>query len=109
MFPEGSDGSEVTASPETIRHQKVEFVKTIADILKIGKNVCIYRNFDRLNYPDPRPDVTTWGWYKSVFRQIGSAVVRTGRRSRRQVWPLTQFFSVSFFLPAAKRHGHAEP
>ena len=85
MFPEDSDRSEVTASPETIRHQKLEFVRTIADILKIGKNVCIYRNFYRLNHPDPRPDVTTWGWYKSVFRQIGSAIVRTGRRSRRQV------------------------
>jgi len=67
----------------------VEFVRTITDILKIGKNVCIYRNFDRLNHPDPRPDVTTWGWYKSVFRQIGSAIVRTGRRSRRQSASLT--------------------
>ena len=36
----------------------------------------LYRNFEGLNHPDPRPDVTTWGWYRSVFRQIGRAICK---------------------------------
>ena len=65
--------SEMEASGDTL-----EFVGAIDDILKIGKNVCIYRNFEGLEHPNPRPNVSTWSWYQSVFQTICQAVCCSG-------------------------------
>lgn len=44
------------------------------DIIKIGKNVCLHRNFDKLHHPDPRPSTTTSEWWIKVFKKIGRKV-----------------------------------
>jgi len=75
---------------------QLEFVQCINDVLKIGKNVCIYRNFEDLTHPNPRPEVTTWAWYKSVFAQMARAAFTT-KQSRRSKQKFIDVWFVDFF------------
>ena len=73
LFPirgEDNDARNIPESEPMNIQADVEFVNVINDVIKIGKNVCIYRNFDKLYHPDPRPDLTTASWWKSIFGQI---------------------------------------
>ena len=109
LFPPSDENQSLcnlTSQPESMSANEVriiEFVRTIDDIIRIGKNVIVCRNFDNLKHESnwamsENPSSFTWclGLLGQMFRKAAPCCSSDSRNLRKRkyidVW-LVDFFS----------------